>query len=210
MHAWKSIAATSSALRAVAIVLALRAPVSADECPIPSSEWNEATQLTLAQVMVGEADWHEPDHIAIAYVLARRWLQYREKRGTISFRRYMQLYSAAMKVDTERARWVRALPWGDLPGRHSESWAAVRKLVTDWGHGNVEDPCPAALHWGGTMDRPRSYWQAISCGSTKNTFYMHRALTARQIRAERRSSRVALSSTAPISATAARSTASLP
>lgn len=88
---------------AISLVLWLRGPASAQARPLPESEWNQATQLTLAQIMVGEADWHEPDHVAIAYVLARRWQQYRQ-RHPISFRRYIRLYSSTMKVDTERAR----------------------------------------------------------------------------------------------------------
>ncbi|HVZ37345.1 MAG TPA: hypothetical protein VG963_33215 [Polyangiaceae bacterium] len=195
----KPIVATHGALLALAVALGIRLPAAADGRPIPSSEWNEATQLTLAQVMVGEADWSEPDHVAIAFVLARRWQQYRDKRGHISFRRYMQLYSSAMKVETERARWVRALPWGELSGRHAGSWAAVRKLVKAWGLGEVEDPCPEALHWGGTTDRPRPYWQAIRCGSTRNTFYMHRPLPAQRLRAYRRESRAVWTSAAPVS-----------
>lgn len=69
---------------------------------------------------------------------------------------------------------MRSLPWGELSGRHGESWRRVRELVQAWGKGELEDPCPEALHWGGTTDRPRRYWKAIECGITKNTFYRHR------------------------------------
>lgn len=144
---------------------------SAGARPVPAQQWDTGTQLTLAQVMVGEADWHEPDHIAIAYVLTRRWQHYQRAKGPITFQRYMQLYSSTMKVDTERARWVRGLPWGKLEGPHEERWAKVMELVKAWGAGKVEDPCPVAEHWGGGMDRPGRSWMPVSCGMTKNIFY---------------------------------------
>lgn len=156
------------------MLLLVTAPALADKRPIPASEWDEATRLTLAQVMVGEADWHEPDHVAIAFVLARRWQQYRQAHPTVSFRRYIQLYSSTMKVDTERARWVRSLPWGEVPGPHGKGWRQVLRLVQAWGEGKVKDPCPAAEHWGGAMDRPGRDWAPLSCGLTKNIFYQHR------------------------------------
>lgn len=152
-------------------VLALSAPVFAQGPLVPADQWDEATRLTLAQVMVGEADWHEPDHIAIAFVLVRRWQQFRRAREPVSFQRYMQLYSSTMKVDTARARWVRSLPWGELEGRYGKRWKRVRALVDAWGAGKIEDPCPNAEHWGGAMDRPGKRWEAVGCGLTKNIFY---------------------------------------
>jgi hypothetical protein len=155
-------------------VLSLSTPVQAERHPLPDSEWNDETRLTLAQVMVGEADWHEPDHVAIAFVLARRWAQFQQARGPISFQRYIQLYSSTMKVSTPRAKWVRALPWGELPGQHGKRWAHVQQLVEAWGQGKVKDPCPRAEHWGGAMDRPGRSWEPTNCGMTKNIFYQHR------------------------------------
>jgi len=161
-------------LIAILSVLSIGAPAFAQRSPVPAEEWNEATRLTLAQVMVGEADWHEPDHVAIAYVLARRWQQFNQARGPVTFQRYMQLYSSTMKVNSERALWVRALPWGELEGRHGKRWKQVRELVSAWGAGKVKDPCPQAEHWGGAMDRPGKSWEAVSCGLTKNIFYAPR------------------------------------
>ena len=153
----------------------LGSPVHAEARPVPAGEWDEATRLTLAQVMVGEADWHEPDHIAIAWVLRKRWQRARQRSG-VSFQSFMQRYSSTMKVDTERARWVRALPWGELEGPHKQRWSKVMALANAWGAGKVSDPCPDAEHWGGTMDRPGKTWEPISCGMTKNIFYSARAL----------------------------------
>jgi hypothetical protein len=173
-----SLARRGSALVAqlitVIAVLSMSLPAYAERRPLPESEWNDETRLTLAQVMVGEADWHEPDHIAIAFVLARRWVQYQQGKGPISFQRYIQLYSSTMKVGTTRAKWVRALPWGEFRGPHAKRWGQVQQLVTAWGAGKVKDPCPRAEHWGGAMDRPGRGWEPTSCGLTKNIFYAHR------------------------------------
>jgi hypothetical protein len=170
-----SIVASLSLVAALSFVpgtlLATRA--QANPRPLPAGEWDQGTRLTLAQVMVGEADWNEPDHVAIAWVLARRWQRARLK-STVSFQDYMQRYSSPMKVDSERARWVRALPWGELPGPHKKRWSRVLELVNAWGAGKLSDPCPNAEHWGGTMDRPGRSWEPISCGLTRNIFYAPR------------------------------------
>lgn len=173
-HVLRAARAVAAQLVAVVTVLAISVPAYADRRPLPESEWNEETRLTLAQVMVGEADWHEPDHIAIAFVLARRWGLWQQGKGPISFQRYIQLYSSTMKVDTVRAKWVRALPWGEFSGPHGKRWGHVQQLVTAWGAGKVKDPCPRAEHWGGAMDRPGRAWEPTSCGLTKNIFYAHR------------------------------------
>lgn len=163
-----------TALLAIALSCSIAAPAAADRSPVPAAEWNLETRLTLAQVMVGEADWNEPDHVAIAFVLARRWRQYEHAHGPIAFQRYMQLYSSTMKVETERARWVRSLAWGPLAGRHGKTWSRVQQLVDAWGQGKLKDPCPTAEHWGGAMDRPGRKWEPVSCGLTKNIFYQSR------------------------------------
>ncbi|HEY6879542.1 MAG TPA: hypothetical protein VI299_16060 [Polyangiales bacterium] len=159
---------------ALATTLLLTVPALAHGRPVPESDWDEATKLKLAQIMVGEADWHEPDHVAIAYVLARRWPQFQQMHGPISFAWYIGMYSSVMKVDSKRTRWVRGLPWGDITGPYAKRWHRVVELVEAWGEGRVKDPCPDAAHWGGAMDRPGKSWEPVSCGLTKNIFYTHR------------------------------------
>ena len=148
--------------------------------PLPTGEWNETTQLTLARAMVGEADWHEPDHVAIAFVLARRWRNYQLHREPLPFERYIERYSASLRSDSDRSHFIRSLPWGALPGPHEQRWNRVQKLVKAWGDGLIKDPCPNAMHWGGAMDRPSSRWHPISCGLTRNIFYKHRDATAQR------------------------------
>lgn len=155
-------------------ILLMAAPALAYRRPIPESEWDEKTQLTLARAMVGEADWHEPDHIAIAFVLARRWQAHSQNRAPIPFHRYIELYSASLRSNSPRSKWVQQLPWGPLPGPFEARWNRVRQLVKAWGEGLVKDPCPRAQHWGGAMDRPSRSLHPISCGMTRNIFYTHR------------------------------------
>lgn len=139
--------------------------------PIPEAHWDEPTKLTLARAMVGEADWHTPDHVAIAWVLQRRWKIHSENRKQIPFKRFIQMYSSPLKAKTDRAEWVQSLPWGPMPGPYEQRWDRVRRTVRRWGAGRIQDPCPKALHWGGTMDRPSGHWYPVSCGRTRNIFY---------------------------------------
>jgi hypothetical protein len=161
-------------LIAILSVLLMAAPASAYRRPVAAEHWSDAAQITLARAMVGEADWHEPDHVAIAFVLARRFRTHQLNRAPMSFERYIQLYAASLRSDSPRSQWVQSLPWGPMPGPYEQRWDRVRRLVTAWGEGRVKDPCPKALHWGGTMDRPSRRWSPISCGMTRNIFYTHR------------------------------------
>lgn len=147
-------------------------------------------QLHLAQVVVGEADFRKADHIAIAWVLAKRWRMY--QRGakydpaTQDFSWFIMAYSSTMKIGRERAKRIRQLPWGDPVRPHSDhvslerytrNWAQARETVSQWYQGRHPDPCPRALHWGGTMDnpdkieRPGVVWEPVSCGPTSNIYY---------------------------------------
>ncbi|MFT3921097.1 MAG: hypothetical protein QM778_01050 [Myxococcales bacterium] len=150
------------------------APALAYRKPIPETAWDETTKLTLARAMVGEADWHEPDHIAIAFVLARRWHAHQENRAPLPFHRYIELYSASLRGKGERTKWIQSLTWGPLPGPFEQRWNRVMKLVQAWGDGRVKDPCPNARHWGGAMDRPSRLLHPVSCGMTRNIFYAPR------------------------------------
>lgn len=142
------------------------------QSPIPAEQWTQETKRTLAQAMVGEADWHTPDHVALAWVLAKRWDLYRRNRKPIEFSAYIRMYSAPLKTRSRRARWVQSLPWAPLPNlRYRQRWERVRTTVRKWGAGRLSDPCPRALHWGGTMDQPQGHWFPVNCGRTRNIFY---------------------------------------
>jgi hypothetical protein len=151
--------------------------------PIPKSDWTPEARLTLARAWVGEADWSRQDHIAIGWVLAKRWKIYNRNRPEakqVSFARFIRLYCSPFKGRSLRQRRVQALPWGDPVGKavgpyryaqNARRWARVRQRVDAWASGKFRDPCPTALHWGGTMDVPYSNWRPARCGATKNIFY---------------------------------------
>jgi len=142
--------------------------------PIPAEHWHEDSKRTLAQAMVGEAAWHRPDHVAIAWVLARRWKRYyrvHQDRDPMDFTSFIRRYSSPLKQKHKRALWVQSLPWRDVEAPYSRHWRKVRNLVETWGEGRVGDPCPRADHWGGTMDRPVTTMSPVHCGPTRNIFY---------------------------------------
>jgi hypothetical protein len=142
----------------------------------------------MAQALMGEADGTAEDHKAIVWVLAKRW-KLRQHRRALHAKRYpdstrfgepfpefIKLYSAPLRVDSERARAVQALRWGQDPsrgfyGRHARRWDRIQRLVEKFGAGKLRDPCPSALHWGGTTDTARPGWIIVQCGATRNTFY---------------------------------------
>lgn len=158
--------------------LSLTASAEAYARPVldPSEQLDEATKLTLARAMVGEADWHEPDHVAIAFVLAKRWPLYRAHHQDASFQQYIELYSSPLRRDLgARSAWLRSLTWGPIEGPHSKRWERVRDLVERFSQGRLKDPCPGAMHWGGAMDRPGAGMKPVSCGYTRNIFYSFRS-----------------------------------
>jgi hypothetical protein len=157
-------------------ILLIAGQAHANRLVLPQEQLDEETKLTLARAMVGEADWHEPDHVAIAFVLARRWPLYREHGQPVPFQTYIQRYSSALRRDSgARSAWLRSLPWGPIQGPFAGHWDRVRALVERWSQGKIKDPCPGAMHWGGAMDRPAASLKPVSCGYTRNIFYGHRA-----------------------------------
>ena len=160
--------------------------------PIPKSHWTPEARLTLAQAWVGEADWSPQDHIAIGWVLSKRWKIYNKYQGAsnpISFAAFIRMYCSPLKGRSLRQRRIQALPWGDPVGkavgpyrrtRNIVRWKRVRQRVENWASGKFQDPCPRALHWGGTMDRPYANWRPTRCGTTRNIFYSIQSRRNRQ------------------------------
>ncbi len=206
--------------RVVLLVLAivLTSSVVRADPPLPPDQWTAEAQYNLARCWVGEAGWdNETDHAAIGFALVRSW---QERRGTSgrTFARQVELYCQALASDrpTARQSWVRELPDGELTVRnrpptfpthlswtgHQGRWQMVRDRVLSWGRGDLADPCPGAVDWGGPMDSIPEYAVHVCTrgeareveGSiaTLNTFYYadaarrRRALHAR-IRARERS-----------------------
>ena len=154
---------------------------------IADRDWSSKSQLWLARAFISESDWYaERDHIAIAYVIYRRWKLIRRDYKRYPFVEVIRQYCSGLgrfeKLITLRQAWLNDL---SLDARRPESWPrdlawdayrplweAALKRAEDWHLGQYEDPCNGmAMHFGGDMDRPRPYMKKLDCGKTRNNFY---------------------------------------
>ena len=151
------------------LVLGLALPVYARTAP----SLDETAMHTLARTLVAEASFHTEDYAPIAWVLHKRWVVYCRNNEPVPFARFVRMYSALWKPEhTRRKRTIRKLPWGAAIGEFGgKRWDRARQWVERWNEGGVGDPCPSAMQWGGTMDRPAGHWAPVSCGRTQNIFY---------------------------------------
>jgi hypothetical protein len=160
---------------------------TAHAAPIPKEEITGKDKIWLARAMVAEAGWESKrDHVAIAYVLVRRWRKMQVRWPTLRFRNVMFAYVKGLgegrREPTARQRWIRALspdlnqpaywPRNVRWSHHKGLWGAVIVRVEAWLSGKLRDPCRGrAWHWGGTIDEPWKKLEQVDCGETKNTFY---------------------------------------
>lgn len=80
----------------------------------------------------------------------------------------MLLRYSALGNDTPRARLAETYTATHGPA----SWHRVRAYAERIADGLVRDPCRGAVHWGGTMDKPRGRMVPARCSApTRNTFY---------------------------------------
>ena len=173
---------------AVAVVYLAFLPFTglpAKAVPIEPSDWSPRARLILAQSCVGEAGFESgPDGecAAIAWVYAKRVAQMRRAGRRISYlsmvRQYSQpirlrrrLWVVSLRPDLARPRgWPSSWPrWED---GHQDQWSAVLDAVDAWRRGEVEDPCPAATHFGAHSDSPSPRLVRAECSiPTRNIFY---------------------------------------
>jgi hypothetical protein len=157
---------------------------------ISDREWNTSAKLWIARAMVSEAGWNETtDHVAIAYVLYRRWIQVRRKYPKFPIRGVVMRYCAGFgkTVYSTRQKWVKNLEedgtrpkgwpsdisWNDYKDR----WLAVLNTAEEWKQGLHPDPCGGiSRYWGGPMDKPSKRMVRMNCGKTRNYFYTVRNL----------------------------------
>ncbi len=172
---------------ATGVMVLAASTASAQARPIPESQWNRETHIWLARAMVAEAGWRaERDHVAIAYVLARRWRRLTENWPAFRFIDVIRNYCAGLgdytREFTARQRWLRGLSWSDEKpngwpraaswSRHLPLWRNALKRSARWSEGGLTDPCRGrAWHWGGTIDTPQGRMVAVNCGKTRNTYY---------------------------------------
>ena len=173
--------------------------------PVPAQQWTPDAHVWLARGMVAEAGWlNDRDHVAIAYVLARRWKRVTERYPTLRFLDVIRNYCAglgAREAATARQLWVRALPAPDSPmdapegwprsaswPQHRKLWRQVLQRAQHFAMGQLADPSRGrAWHWGSCDSRlpdlPRALrmidagrWVPLDIPGTRNCFY---ALAAR-------------------------------
>jgi hypothetical protein len=131
-------------------------------------EWTDSTRLALGQCLVAEARWrNRTEHSAIAHVLERRWRRYNAAHPSapISFEQQVRAYCHVHRARREDSSngWVLSLQWGPLeedPGmgptvnwrNWRDDWDFARETVSMFERGELRDPMPLAMTFGGAMD----------------------------------------------------------
>lgn len=138
--------------------------------PSPFHAGEGATRLWVARSCFGEATWNHHDCASIFWVYRKR-----AARAGVDWFGVMRRYSEPLKGKTARSREILTYPWGDVPGksaRFNRNWTKLRELATRLVAGEVPDPCPEAIHFGGRMDVLRPGTIPARCaaqGLTANT-----------------------------------------
>jgi len=158
---------------------------------LPSEQWTHQTHIWLSRAFVAEAGWDSKrDHIAIAYVIKRRWNRMKKRWDMIRFLDVVRNYCSGLGLQltrepTDRQKWIRALSfkldkpigWPDNASwkKHRVLWKKALRRAHDWYIGKYADPCNGkAYNWGGAMDIARAKklkLKPIDCGETENIFY---------------------------------------
>lgn len=187
-------------------------PVAAQDDPLDVRprvatpiDWTDSTRLALGQCLVAEARWrNRTEHSAIAHVLERRWRRYlaRHEGEAFSFEQQIRAYCHVHRAPREQSSngWALSLPWGPMledPGmgevdwrRWRDDWDYVRQTVTLFERGQLRDPMPLAVVFGGRMDACATdacVWLGPTAVSVENgrrvllhnRFYSLRSIVAR-------------------------------
>lgn len=142
---------------------------SVDERPVDPGAiaWDDSVRLAAAQCLVAEARWrNRTEHSAILHVLERRWRRYNQMHpgAEISFERQVRQFCHLHRSpEDSTSRWALNLPWGPMvedPGfpsgsdwrRWRDDWDFVRETVGMFERGELRDPMPLAMTFGGDMD----------------------------------------------------------
>lgn len=130
-------------------------------------EWDDSVRLAVGQCLVAEARWrNRTEHSAILHVLERRWRRYNANHpdAPIAFERQVRQFCHLHRSpEDSTSRWALNLPWGPLvadPGmpsgsdwrRWRDDWEFVRETVGMFERGDLHDPMPLAMTFGGDMD----------------------------------------------------------
>jgi hypothetical protein len=134
--------------------------------------------LQVARICYLEATFREADCIMIWHVARKRAAadssMQLEQVTTAQVVAMLSDYSA-IRARNPRAEEVRGYLDATVASkgkRWNAQWATLRTLARELCDGRHPDPCPAARHWGGTMDPPRGGMVPARCAAaTANTFY---------------------------------------
>lgn len=194
---------------AVLVMIIMLATSSASaESLLPKEQWTPNAKLWLSRAMIAEAGWESTrDHIAIAYVLARRWRTMVKRFPRMRFVDVIRFYCSGLEPGnhspTRRQVWLKGLTFGvEEPDgwpssrasweKHLPLWRSTLTRAARWGSGVFRDPCSGrAWHWGGTMDLPKERMYRVDCGETLNTFYGLELVDKEEDNAETRQAREA-------------------
>ena len=141
-----------------------------------------ALALDLARCGVGEAGWKPDDdeHTSIWWVVRKRFTQAVKRWPGLLPRHVLWGYCKALSGDRQ---WLRELSLVGMPAhwpqhradwpRHRSLWLRVVERAQRFVLGQLPDPCPAAMHWGGPpgVDKPCDGCVLVDCGTTRNRFY---------------------------------------
>lgn len=164
-----------AALIVVLTVLALVRCARAQQPPIDlATEWSESTQTLLAAAVVGESGWNATvDHAAIPWRLHARW---RAVGGTFEevILRYCRALSGKrpwlLQLNAQGTRpsgWPANARWS----KHKAKWLKIHARIGAWARGEVPDPCPTAVHFGGGMDPPQGTMVPAVCIGSVSRFW---------------------------------------
>ena len=169
----------------VSLAFSLYSSVVALAVPIGQPDWSPRARLILAQSCVGEAGFDSGDTgecAAIAFVYAKRVAQMRRAGRRIRYLSMVSRYSQPIRL--RRRLWVVSLrsdlarprgwpsSWPRWEDGHQGQWRSVLDAVDAWSRGDVEDPCPAATHFGATTDSASPRLVRAHCSiPTRNVFY---------------------------------------
>jgi hypothetical protein len=158
-----------------AMLLTLLPHVALAQAPaLGPSDWSEGTQTLLAAAVVGESGWQRvTDHDALPWLLYNRW---RDAGG--SFEEMILQYCKALtgkrpwllELNSQGVRpplWPANASWA----RHRDKWLAIHDRIGAWARGEVPNPCPNAVHFGGGMDPRQGRMIPARCAGSVNRFW---------------------------------------
>lgn len=144
-------------------------PCCEDARPVVATdaiEWNDSTRLALGQCLVAEARWrNRTEHSIIAHTLERRWRRYNAHHpdALITYEQQVRQFCHLHRVPAADSAngWALNLPWGPMVEAPSseisvrqwaDDWDFTRETVGMFERGELRDPMPLAMTFGGDMD----------------------------------------------------------